>query len=619
MSHGAKARDAQSGMPGGAGGCRPGSTGPTPGRPAVSSGSGDPASARPEEPAPAASDVTFPQIARLELDDLLEQLVERAQDVLNTQGRLRGLLAATRAISQDLSLDVLLRRITQSAVELVDARYGALGVLGTNNDLEEFVTVGIDDETRAAIGPLPRGKGILGLLISDPHPLRLDDIRIHPQSVGFPAHHPPMHTFLGVPIRVGDQVFGNLYLTEKAHGAAFTAEDEELLAALASAAGVAIDNARLYEIEQRRQRWLTATAEIARELLAGERDPLPLIVGLARTVAEADLAVLHIPIAQAPDMLLAAAADGEGASVIAGRIIPRAESMVGRALEEGRNLLVADAASEQRVFRATGVPLGPALVVRVPDTGQGEPGVLGLSRKPGAQPFNLNEQEMIASFADQAGVALRLAHAQAERRRLLLLEDRDRIARDLHDHVIQRLFAAGLGLSGLAVRTADPGTRERLTEYTEQLDDTIRAIRQAIFELRQSQQSSLQARVLEVVRDVTPVLGFAPDLRLEGPLDTLLDRETTDHVIAVVRESLMNAARHAAPSAVSLSLSAADGNQLSIVITDDGVGLGTPSRMSGLTNMRTRAEQLGGAFVTESPVGDPPRGTRLTWRIPLAH
>ncbi len=601
------------------------------GRPAerrkASSGSGEPSGSTPDsaEGAPAeaplppteSTEVTFPQIARLELDDLLEQLVERAQDVLNTQGRLRGLLAANRAIASDLSLPVLLRRIAQSACDLVGARFGALGVLGPDNQLAEFITVGLDDETRAKIGALPRGKGILGLLITDPRPLRIADLTAHEQSVGFPANHPAMHSFLGVPIRVGDQVFGNLYVTEKSPRGPFTAEDEELLTALASAAGVAIDNARLYDIERRRQRWLTATAEISRELLAGDTDPLPLIAARARDVARADLAVLLVPVAEAPDMLLAAAADGTGIAAISGRLVPRANSLAGQALEEDRDLLLEDITEDESAHLFDGIPVGPALVVRVPEAGDGQPGVLWLSRQHGASPFDRDEQDMIASFADQAGVALKLAHAQSERRRLLLLEDRDRIARDLHDNVIQRLFAAGLGLTGLAARSPDPETQQRLTDYTEQLDDTIRAIRQAIFELRRTHETGLQAKVLDVIREVTPALGFAPDLRLEGPLDTLLDRDTADHVIAVVREALINAARHAEATSVSAALSGSDGRRLVVVITDNGVGMGTPSRSSGLTNMRSRAEQLGGTFTVTSPIAAIGKGTRLEWIVPL--
>jgi signal transduction histidine kinase len=224
---------------------------------------------------------------------------------------------------------------------------------------------------------------------------------------------------------------------------------------------------------------------------------------------------------------------------------------------------------------------------------------------------------MIEGFADYAGVALKLAHAQDARRRLLLLEDRDRIARDLHDHVIQRLFAAGLGLTGLASRSAEPETRQRLTQYTDQLDDTIQAIRQTIFALQRHRETGAQARVLQIARDATGALGFAPDLRFEGPLDALLDREVVDHVTAVVREALANAARHAHASKVSARLSAADRENLIITITDNGVGIGDPSRVSGLANMRTRAEQLGGSFTIESPVEPGPGGTRLVWSIPL--
>jgi signal transduction histidine kinase len=570
-------------------------------------------SSPPQSPTP---DVTFPQIARLELDDLLEQLVERAQDVLNTQGRLRGLLAATRAISSDLSLPVLLQRVVQSAADLVGARYGALGVIGADRELTQFITVGLDAETIDAIGPYPRGKGILGLLISDPRPLRLAALGEHPQAVGFPSQHPPMKSFLGVPIRVGDQVFGNLYLTEKIQQPAFTAEDEELLTALASAAGVAIDNARLYEIEQRRQRWQTAAAEISRELLAGDSDALPMITSRARDVGEADFAAILLQVA-GTDELLVAAADGVGAADLLGTLVPKDRSLAGKALIDGRDLVVAEAHATDESYGASGVPDGAALLVRLPDTGDGMPGVLALSRTRGKPSFDSEEQDMIEGFADHASVALKLAHAQEARRRLSLLEDRDRIARDLHDHVIQRLFAAGLGLTGLASRTAEPETRTRLTQYTDQLDDTIQAIRQTIFALQRGRETGAQARVMEIVRDANGALGFAPDVRFEGPLDALLDADIVDHVTAVVREALANAARHAHATAVSVILSASDGENLALSITDNGAGIGDPSRVSGLGNMRARAEQLGGSFAIVSPVKPSASGTRIEWTIPL--
>ncbi len=535
---------------------------------------------------------------------------------MNTQGRLRGLLAATRAISADLSLPALLQRVVQSACDLVGARYGALGVLGPDRRLVEFITVGIDQPTIEAIGHYPRGEGILGLLITDPRPLRLAALSEHPQSVGFPAHHPPMGSFLGVPIRVADQVFGNLYLTEKIQESAFTAEDEELLAALASAAGVAIDNARLYEMEQRRQHWQRAAADISRELLAGDTDPLPMITRRAREVGEADFAAVLLQVTGADDLFVAAA-DGTGAADLLGRVIPIDKSLAGKALLDGRDLVVSDAHATGEAYVVRGVADGPALLVRLPDTGEGMPGVLALSRVQGSPSFSSDEQDMIEGFADYASVALKLAHAQDARRRLLLLEDRDRIARDLHDHVIQRLFAAGLGLTGLASRTTEPEIRQRLTQYTDQLDDTIQAIRQTIFALQRHRETGVQARVLEIARDATGALGFAPDLRFEGPLDAMIDRDIVDHVTAVVRESLANAARHADANKVSATMSVVDGQNLIVTITDDGKGIGDPDHISGLGNMRSRAEQLGGSFTIESPVPPGPGGTRLVWTIPL--
>lgn len=560
--------------------------------------------------------VTFPQIARLELDDLLEQLVERAQDVLNTQGRLRGLLAATRAISSDLSLPLLLRRITASACELVGARYGALGVVGPDQQLTEFITVGIDDETIAAIGALPRGKGILGQLISDPRPLRLDDLNQHGQSVGFPPGHPAMSSFLGVPIRVGDQFFGNLYLTEKIKDGAFTPEDEELVAALASAAGVAIDNARLYEGERRRHRWLAAQADLSRELLAGESDPLPLITTLARHVADADLATILVPVADSPHLLLTAAAEGNGSAELLGRLVSRDGSLAGQALAEDRDLLLAESARDD-MTPELGADGGPTLIVRVPEAGDGHTGVLCLVRVAGSRPFGRDEQEMTTSFAVQAGVALKLAHAQAARRKLLLLEDRDRIARDLHDTVIQRLFAAGLGLTALASKTEETDTRVRLEEYTEQLDDTIRAIRQTIFKLHRTQGVGLQAKVLDVADEATPALGFTPDLRFMGPLDTLVNAEIADHAAAVVREALSNAARHGHATGVEVVVSAADGRSLAVTISDNGVGMGGRTRDSGLANMRSRASQLGGTCTITSPTQADGGGTRVEWAVQI--
>ena len=538
--------------------------------------------------------------------------------MLNSQDRLIGLLAATRTIAADLSLPVLLRRIVEAGCELVGARFGALAVVRPDNQPTELITVGVDQQTVARIGHLPHGVGILGRLITDPRPLRLEELGSHPDFVGFPAGHPPMSSFLGVSIRVRDKVFGSLYLTEKTPVGAFSAEDEELLGALAAAAGVAIENARLYEAAQRRQRWLKVSVEIVGELLAGKSVPLRLIAARARRMADADLAAILVPLADEPESLLVAAADGVGASALRGRLVPRDRSLAGQALADDRDLVVDDASATDRDYQSTDIRFGPTVVVRVPGAGEGQPGVLLLSREPGARRFDPDELDMAAGFAGHTGLALELSHAQEARRRLVQHEDRDRIARDLHDLVIQRLYATGIGMNSLAGRTPEPAARERLSELTDEVDGTIQAIRQTIYHLQHAgDDAALRAQVLAVVRDVTPALGCTPDLQLDGPLDTLVSSHVAEHVAAVLREALSNVGRHAQATSVEVSVSVADLAHLTVAVTDDGVGLADPQRTSGLGNMRSRAEQLGGGCTITSPVTPDGRGTRVHWAVPL--
>src|SRR5271167_1339231 len=247
--------------------------------------------------ADAAGGLGFPDIPRLELDQLLVQLVDRADDVLATQGRLRGLLRANALVSEELSLPLVLRQIVAAARDLVGARYAALGVLGRDGELEQFVHAGMDEELAARIGELPRGRGILGLLIRQPVPLRLADLSGHPASAGFPPGHPPMTGFLGVPVHIGEEVFGNLYLTERSRGGQFTADDEQLAIALATAAGAAIANARQFAESEQRRRWLDASAELVPLLLSGaagqQHDAL--ITQHAAAAAAADFAALAVP------------------------------------------------------------------------------------------------------------------------------------------------------------------------------------------------------------------------------------------------------------------------------------------------------------------------------------
>jgi len=543
--------------------------------------------------------VRFPAVARLELDELLEQLIERAQDVLGTQGRLRGLLAATRAISSDLDLPVLLRRITQAACDLLGARYGALGVIGTDGSLAEFITVGVDDETAAGIGPLPRGAGLLGQLIRHPEPLRLQHLGSHASAVGLPPGHPPMHTFLGVPIRVRDQVFGNLYLTEKSVGgnpAEFSAEDEELLVALASAAGVAIDNARLFDVAERRQRWLRASADIVRDLLAEDTPALALVARRAVVAAEAEVGAVLVADPRDDEKVQVVAVDGLGSDDLLGTTWPRER------------------------FSAPGfadAPEGPSMVVRIPASGVERAGLVWLARSRSGRGFDDEDREMAADFAGHVSLAMELGRAQQNRRTIALLDERDRIARDLHDHVIQQLFASGLRMSALATRSADPETATALRGLITSGDETIRTIRATIFQLRRAApEEDIAVELRDLTEEFSDLLGFTPTLLVSGPQAATVSGELADHVRAALRETLTNCARHAGASSVAVRVEVAAG-ELSLTVTDDGVGLEGTTRRSGLANLTERAAGLGGEFRVESPVRGTGRGTTVQWRVPL--
>jgi GAF domain-containing protein len=433
----------------------------------------------------------FPDVPRLALDELLEQLMARAQEVVNTQGRLRGLLRANQMIGCDLALPVVLRRFVEAARELIGARYAALGVIAPDGHLSEFVHSGMPEEDVARIGHLPQGKGLLGALVDDPVPIRLDRLGDDERSSGFPPGHPPMDTFLGVPIRVRDEVFGNLYLTGSTRGA-FTAEDEELAKALAATAGGAIDNARLYETAGSRQQWLQATAAITRRMLNPDQvptpcrgdDTLPLhrIAELSADLAAADLVTVVLPRQDSPDLWVEIAV-GEGATP-AVRRVPIAGSLSGRVFTTGEPLRVATPHELEGASPAStdALDIGPVMVV--PLTGsQGTLGVLTAARRTGRPAFTADEVDMAAGFAAQASVAIELAEARAEQSRAAMLDERDRIAADLHDHVIKRLFATGLSLQSVAGLAGPGRVADRIQQAIVDLDDTISQIRTSIFQL----------------------------------------------------------------------------------------------------------------------------------------
>ncbi|MCX4673724.1 GAF domain-containing protein [Streptomyces sp. NBC_01381] len=559
------------------------------------------------------------QLPRLRLDELLEELQVRIDAVRGTRDRLHSLLEAVLSVGRELDLPQVLRRIVETAVALVDAEYGALGVIGPGDMLDEFLPVGINEELRAQIGDLPSGHGLLGELIRHPEPLRLRELSEHSASSGFPAHHPPMHSFLGVPIRVREKVFGNLYLTERRGGGEFDAEDEEVLSTLAVAAGVAIENARLYEEARLRERWLTASAEFTSSLLSGasESRVLELMVERAREITSADIGVVDLVVAE--EELRGALALGEGSEAHRGRRIPREGTLAGAALSDGGLVTATDVSCDPRVTFAPErwKGLGPAVAVPM-GTADGLRGVLVLARRSGRPAFGKAEIAPLPGFAGQAALALELAERRRDAEQMSLLEDRDRIARDLHDLAIQRLFATGMTLQSAQRFVQHPEASERLVRAVDDLDTTIKIIRSTIFGLRAHEASAvtvpgLRARTTRTVEEAIASLGFTPALRTEGLIDTDVPAVIADDAVAVLSEALANITRHAQASAAEISL-LVGGGQLTLTVTDNGVGIGVSGRRSGLRNIAERAERLGGTLTLSA---GPDGGTRLEWQVAL--
>lgn len=560
------------------------------------------------------------RMPRMRLDELLEELQARINAARGTRDRVHSLLEAVVSVGRELDLSQVLRRIVEAAALLVDAQYGALGVIGPDGrTLSQFLTVGLTDEEIARIGPLPAGHGILGELIRKPEPLRLGELSSHEASYGFPAHHPPMRTFLGVPIRVRDEVFGNLYLTDKRGGQDFDAEDESVIATLSVAAGVAIDNARLYEASQRQQRWLQANAEITHNLLSGSPRlrVLELIARRAREITGAALADVTVPVPGTQDLVVELAL-GAGGERRRGLVVPAAGTLSGAAYEAGAPVTTTGLADDERYAagprRFDG--MGPAVAVPLGTEAHDTRGVLLLARRQGEPVFTEGELQPLLAFAGQAALALELAQRRTDAEQLALLEDRDRIARDLHDLAIQRLFATGMTLQSAARLVRHEGAAERVTRAVEDLDETIKIIRSTIFGLRARDEDtgpSLRARAARAVGEAADTLGFPPRLSMEGLLDTDVPPEVAEHVMAALTETLSNAARHAHATRVEVSLQATP-DEVVLTVTDNGRGIPEGGRRSGLRNLEERARAVGGTLRTGRPDGG---GARLVWRAPL--
>lgn len=556
-------------------------------------------------------------LSQLRPRELLTEAQDRVEEIVEPTDRTAGLVEAMLLVTSGSELDQTLRTIVNTAITLVDAQYGALGVRGPDDQLTSFIHEGIDDDARAMIGELPQGRGVLGLLVDQPKPIRMATLANHPTSVGFPPNHPPMRTFLGVPILVQDEVFGNLYLTEKSGGQLFTSDDEVLAQALAAAAGIAIANARLFEQSKTSRAWIEATRDVGTALLTGisPSEALRLIADKAMSLTTIGHSLLAVPrdAEVAPEdvtELVVIDSIGSRRDGMVGAVLPATCGPVGQAYLAGTTLRF----GTLDVDNAGGLPAsgGPALMLplRAADS---VIGVLVKMRPAGEARFTDDQRDMLQAFADQAALGLQLAKAQQRVRELDVLADRDRIARDLHDHVIQRLFAVGMSLQGTVPRARSTDVQRRLTDAVDDLQGVIQDIRTAIFDLHPTTTGNtrLRQRLDEAVAQLSGSSSVRTSVRISGPL-SVIEPKLADHAEAVLREGLSNALRHSHARRVSLTVTVDD--DLTIEITDDGIGIPDDITPSGLANLRSRASECFGKFALHNLATG---GTTLVWNAPI--
>ncbi|MEU1122947.1 GAF domain-containing protein [Streptomyces sp. NPDC005899] len=539
--------------------------------------------------------------------------------------RVPGLLEASTSAGAALGLHSVLRRICATAAELTRARYAALGVLDDSADgLADLVTHGVPEEITRTIDRRPDGRtGLLGAAPQDSVPARLVALTADPDLTDFPPDRPAARTFLGVPLRVEREVFGKLCVAERDDGGAFGDDALHMLRVLATEAGIAVGHARLHEATRERERWIEGSVAVTTALLSGgdADDALTVVAEQARRLADAAAGIVLLP-AEGGGLEIVAVA-GETPSASLGVTIGPGSPVVA-ALLAGETVFVDDPVTDTRVVTRLADQFGPHMLLPLRSGGR-VLGALALPRARGGRPFTQAERALASQFAAQAALALKLAESQRDRQRLAVYEDRDRIARDLHDLVIQRLFATGMTLERAQRRSTVPAVRAGVGRAVDELDVTIQEIRTAVFALQPEQAeapSGLRTRVLREINLAAVPLGFRPTHRFTGPVDTLVGESAGKNLIAALREALSNTFRHAAASRVEVSVDATavleDGREaVRLSVADDGVGIPDSGRRSGLRNLARRAESLGGSSWFGPGTGGDGGGTTLVWQVPL--
>jgi signal transduction histidine kinase len=550
---------------------------------------------------------------------LVSSMHAQLDEVLDASDQTERLLRVIVGLASDLDLDATLHRIVAAAMELTGAGYGALAVQAPDGALVSFLQTGMDAATVGRIGHLPVGKGVLGVLLDEPIPLRLDDLGAHPAAVGFPEHHPPMRALLGVPITIRQKTFGSLYLTEPKARSTFTESDEVVVRALASAAAVAIDNARLFDRVRATAKWMEASRAITTALLTDSdpvMPPLRMIAERACELTDAEQAIVLVPSdaelrQEDVDTLIVSAAVGLWADEVLGQEVPVEGSTTGGVFRSSEPLITESFRHPIEAF--TDVGQRPAIVM--PLRAQSSVlGVLAVARNSNQAPFDASHLALMSDFADHAAVALQLSATRTQARQLSIIADRERIAHDLHDHVIQRLFAAGMDLQGTIARSQSPEVTRRLNGTVDDLQATIDGIRTTIYALQSRTEAAggFRRQIQDAIAELTTDRGIETTVRISGPLTAVGD-ELCEHAAPVVIEAVSNAVRHSGARHLVIEVAVAD--DLIIGVTDDGCGIDPANpRRSGLANLEHRAAVVGGSCDVSTAVGG---GTRVRWVAPL--